>query len=98
MGFWRQLGHEAYLAGTAYLLAALVISVVTIGLVARHERKRARGMILLTVLHLTLLPVVAFLEWQGMHQGARGTRLAAYLFEMLAAVGIAGTLVFALLL
>ena len=98
MAFWEQLGHEAYLAGTAYLVAALVIGVVAIGVFARHEGKRARGMIVMTVLHLTLLPVVAFLEWQGMLQGARGTRLAAYLFEMLAAVGIAGTLVFALLL
>jgi len=97
--FFEQLRNEAQTAGSLYLVGALIVTMALVGgLAARHERKRVRGMIVLTVLHLVLVPVVVLLEYNKMPESARGLRLAEYLFEMLAAVAMAGAVLFVLLL
>jgi small-conductance mechanosensitive channel/CRP-like cAMP-binding protein len=93
-----QLWIEARTSRTLILLGALVVTVLLVGALARGERKRVRGMLILTTLHVILLPVVAALEYHGVHEAARGLRLASYLFEMVAAVGMAGTVIFAVFL
>jgi small-conductance mechanosensitive channel/CRP-like cAMP-binding protein len=98
LGFPAQLFDEAYSAGSLYLVLALFTALGLVSVLARHERKRMRGMVVLTTLHLITIPIVAFLEWRGLGVSARGVRLAAYLFEVLAGVGIAGTIVFSLAL
>ncbi len=98
MRFFDVLWDEMHAAGTLYLLAALIVTLGLIGAFAAHERQRIRGMVVLTALHLVLVPVVTLLEWRGIVASARGVRLAMYLFEVLAAVGMAGTFVFAVVL
>jgi small-conductance mechanosensitive channel len=96
--FLDQLWLEARTSRTLYLIAALVITTVLVGALARGERKRIRGIIILTALHVVLVPIIALLAFYGLSEAVRGLRLASYLFEMLACVGMAGSVIFAVVL
>ena len=96
--YLEQLWHEVQRSRSLYLLAALALTVGLVGTFARGERKRLRGMIVLCFLHLVMVPIVALVTFYAMKDAERGLRLASYLFEMLAAVGMAGSVLFVLLL
>ncbi len=82
---------------TLVLVAALVITTVLLRSLARAEHVRVRGLAILTALHLVLLPILAALR--GNPEGAyNDVRLAALVFEVLAFVGMAGAIVFGIIL
>jgi len=87
-----EINDDASLA----LVAALVLTAALARAFMPDERKRLRGMVILTGLHFVLLPVLAALrDGSGAYNNVR---LAALVFEILAFVGMAGSLLFGLAL
>jgi small-conductance mechanosensitive channel/CRP-like cAMP-binding protein len=80
------------------LLAALVVVGLMVQTAAHEERRRLRGMAILTALHLVLLPVLAGLRAEPTSGWYTDVRLAALVFEVMAFVGMAGSLLFAVTL
>jgi small-conductance mechanosensitive channel len=93
-GFWALVEGEIATTKPYLLVPGLLLTATLVRLFAPGERRRVRGMVLLTSLVLVLLPVVALLELRGAPAGAAATRLAMRLFEVLAVVGMAGVTLF----
>jgi small-conductance mechanosensitive channel/CRP-like cAMP-binding protein len=96
--FWELVRREAETARPHFLVLGLLVTAALVGALAPGERRRVRGMVLLTVLALILMPVVALLEQRGAPSAAASTRLAMRIFEVLAVVGMAGVVLFTVLL
>jgi len=86
----RRLLDEALGAGTPWLLGGLVATATLIAFVAPGDRKRLRGVTILTALHLVTIVAAALLALYAAPAAARATRLVAYVFEVLAVVGREG--------
>jgi small-conductance mechanosensitive channel/CRP-like cAMP-binding protein len=78
------------------LVAALVVVALLLQTAPREERRRLRGMVVLVALNLVLVPVLVGIDprsgWYN------DVRLAAWVLAVLAFVGMAGALVFAVTL
>ncbi|WP_373047819.1 cyclic nucleotide-binding domain-containing protein [Vulgatibacter sp.] len=98
MPLWSALATEARADYTAFLLAGLALAIPLIrNLAPPAQRRRVRGMVLLTLAHLALL--VAGVLLRGTEPEVhRDLRLASLACAALAAVGILGTLLFSVVL
>jgi small-conductance mechanosensitive channel/CRP-like cAMP-binding protein len=94
LSFFWQLLAELENAGTVYLVVGLILTATLVGVWLRGERKRLRGAAILTGLHLAAMIAAAACQSGGAPVAARAIRLAGHLFEVLAAVGLAGTVIF----
>jgi small-conductance mechanosensitive channel len=82
---------------TLYLVPGLIVTLALSRVFAPDEHKRARAAVFLTVLHLLLLPVCAWLRHRELSAYA-DVRLALFAVTILAFTGLAGVLLFAVLL
>jgi small-conductance mechanosensitive channel len=98
----RALFAEAWDSLAPLLVAGLILTIVLVRLFAPAvERKRVKAMVVLTGLHLILLPILAYLRPPAgaPHPGEyNGVWLASRVFLVMAVVGMAGTLLFAVAL
>jgi small-conductance mechanosensitive channel/CRP-like cAMP-binding protein len=78
------------------LLAALVVTTIITRTFIPAERRRVRGMVILTGLHFLLLPVLGALRDGS--AAYNDVRMVALVFEVLAFVGMAATILFGLFL
>jgi small-conductance mechanosensitive channel/CRP-like cAMP-binding protein len=95
--FLEALRDEIDASRTLWLIGGLVLTALVLHSFAPVERRRVRGMSMLVGLHLVLLPVHALFVARD-QAGSQGVRLALRLFEVLAVVGMAGTVLYAALL
>ncbi len=96
MTFWSRIWDELRADYTPFLLAGLVLTAIAVRAIAREERRRVKALFVLTGLHLVLLPILVGLG--PTHTAHREVQLAARIFAVLAAVGMAGAWLFAILL
>ncbi|HJZ84848.1 MAG TPA: mechanosensitive ion channel family protein [Polyangia bacterium] len=99
MGFWDQLIAEAREDYTLAVVVGLVFMSVVVRVFAPEDRARTRAATVLVALHMLLLPIAAWLRMRTPRPAAYADlRLAAWVFETVAAVGLAGILLFTLVL
>jgi small-conductance mechanosensitive channel/CRP-like cAMP-binding protein len=89
----RELGSSH----TLTLLAALLVTYVAVRTIAQSERRRLRALIVLSGLHLVLLPIVALLETVG-SRATNGVMLGSMFFSVIALIGMAGIFLFGVIL
>jgi small-conductance mechanosensitive channel/CRP-like cAMP-binding protein len=91
------LGRRALEQGTPWLLIALVLTVVLVGLYAREERRRARAAAFFIALHVILLPIAVGIELAD-REGLRALQLVMDIMAVLAYVGMGGLVLFTVIL
>jgi small-conductance mechanosensitive channel/CRP-like cAMP-binding protein len=92
-GIWREIHDDQ----TLWVIAGFVLVMVAVKTLAREERGRLRPTLILICLHLVLLPIVGW--GRASHpEWLIDVRIPALVFEILAIVGMAGTLLFGLIL
>ncbi len=97
MSFWSALQSEAARGLTIVLLLAAALALFAARTVAPEERRRLRLPTVFAVLHFVLLlPAAILLAGDSTYLG--GVEATLLLFSVLALVGFAGSLVFAVLL
>ena len=98
MSYAARLLDEAVDDLSFALLAALIVMSILTQLVARDERRRLRGIYVLTALHFVLLPVLGWLRAEPGSGWYNDVRLVGAVFYVLAASGMFGSVVFGALL
>jgi small-conductance mechanosensitive channel/CRP-like cAMP-binding protein len=98
VSLWTTIGHEAWNARTPFIVAGLFLTIVCVRLFAVEEKKRVRAMVVLTVLHLILVPVVGALRYRGAMNAYDEVWLACMIFGALAVVGMSTAMFFGFLL
>src|SRR5688572_29322786 len=96
MGYWAALVAEARDDYTLYLVAGAIVTGVIVR-AASVEKSRIKGAVVLLALHLTLLPVVAWLRAET-YTSYNAVRLASLTLAIVAMVGMASSLMFNVLL
>src|SRR5262245_38849195 len=98
MGFWDALSAEAAESRTLILVAgAIVAGVLLRSAVATGERARIRAFAVLTALHVVLLPIAAGLRAAD-SEGYDQVRLLSIICAAMAAIAMAGGVLFSVLL
>lgn len=94
---WSSILAEAQSGGTAVVLLLLAATLPLVRTFAPEQRRRVRGMVLLSAAHVALLIVAALLQ-SADPELYRDVRLASLACAALATVGMAGTTLFAVAL
>jgi small-conductance mechanosensitive channel/CRP-like cAMP-binding protein len=97
MNVWSGILSEVIEAKTGELSLAAVLLFAAGGLAGRAEAGRRRGVVVLFVLHLLLIPVGGALRGVG-STVANEVRLAALILATLSLIGMSGTLLFSIAL
>jgi small-conductance mechanosensitive channel/CRP-like cAMP-binding protein len=91
---WPWFIHEFLASRSIVLVVAVVITAALVRAFAPTERKRLRGAVILTLVHLALIAAAALLDATGAPQAGRTVVLVARLAEVAAFVGLGGIALF----
>ncbi len=98
MGLAATLHDELLASHSLALLVVLVASAAVVRTWAPDERRRVRGAVVFTALHLVLLVLTTALRAWGSDDAARVVRVSARMMSVAAFVGLGGVLVFSVVL
>src|SRR5687767_9594524 len=90
---WDGILEEARRDYTGWLAAGLVVTAAAMRLAPRAERKRLKSLLLLTLLHLILVPIAGWLRSIGSPSLGQA-RLPALICGAMAAIGMGGQVLF----
>jgi small-conductance mechanosensitive channel/CRP-like cAMP-binding protein len=94
---WGGIVEEARRDYSLWIALGFVITAAAMRVAPRAERKRLRGLLLLTLLHFILVPIAGWLRATG-SPAADQARIPALICGAMAGVGMAGQLLFVALL
>lgn len=98
MSLWSAIANEAWNARTPFIVGGLFVTILLVRHYALAESKRVRAMVILTALHLILVPVVGILRHRGAMQAYDEVWLACMVFGALAVVGMVSVTLFGTIL
>ena len=97
MSLWSTIANEAWNARTPFIVGGLFITILLVRHYALAESKRVRAMVILTALHLLLVPVVGILRHRSAMQAYDEVWLACMVFGALAVVGMVSVTLFGMM-
>jgi small-conductance mechanosensitive channel/CRP-like cAMP-binding protein len=95
---WPWFLQELFASRSVVLVVAVVVTAALVRVFAPTERKRLRGAVILTLVHLALLAAAALLDATGALQAGRTVVLVARLAEVAAFVGLGGIALFSVVM